>query len=99
MSFDIQIRRAAEIDIAEALIWYESQQAGLGGAFHSEVTRVLARLAETPLSYQVEHREVRRAIVRRFPYLIWFRVRGSSVTVLACTHAKQDPGRTLSRLG
>jgi hypothetical protein len=33
LSFIIQSRRAAELDVAEAQIWYEAQRSGLGGDF------------------------------------------------------------------
>jgi plasmid stabilization system protein ParE len=98
LSFEVQVRRAAELDVAEAQLWYETQQSGLGAEFHSEVSRVIDRLAETPLIYQAIHRDVRRALVRRFPYLVWYRVLGEVVTVLACTHGSQDPGKIKSRL-
>jgi plasmid stabilization system protein ParE len=98
VSFDVQLRRAAEVDVAEAQIWYEAQRSGLGGEFHSEVSHVIDRLAETPLIYQTVYRDVRRAIVHRFPYLVWYRVLGELVTVLACTNARQDPGKVVSRL-
>ena len=97
MSFDIQVRRAAELDVAEAQLWYETQRTGLGTEFHSEVTRVIDRLAETPLIYQVVYKDIRRVIVHRFPYLVWFRVLGEVVIVLACTDARQDPGKTMAR--
>ena len=98
MSYELQVRRAAELDIAEAQVWYESRQSGLGGQFRSEVSLVIERLAETPLIYQIAHRDVRRAIVRRFPYLIWYRVLGKTVTVLACTYAGHDPEKVKARL-
>ena len=81
MSFDIQVRRAAELDVAEAQLWYETRRTGLGTEFHSEVTQVIDRLAETPLIYQVVYKDIRRAIVHRFPYLVWFRVLGEAVVV------------------
>ena len=84
MSYEVQVRRAAELDIAEAQVWYETQQTSLGADFRSEVSRVIDRLAATPLIYQVVHRDIRRAIVQRFPYLIWYRV-AETVVVLACT--------------
>lgn len=98
MSYEVQVRRAAELDIAEAQIWYETQQTGLGGAFRAEVSGVIDRLAATPLIYQIVHRNVRRAIVRRFPYLIWYRVDGQMVVILACTYAGRDPKRVKARL-
>lgn len=97
MSYDVQVRRAAELDVAEAQLWYDAQRDGLGAQFHSEVSKVIDRLAESPLIYQIAHKDVRRAIVHRFPYLIWYRVFGDIVTVLACTHAKQAPQKTILR--
>ena len=97
MSFKVQVRRAAEVDIAEAQLWYEAQRSGLGAEF-SEVSQVINRLGETPLIYQMVHRDVRRAVVHRFPYLLWYRVRGEDVTVLACTYAGRDPSKVMSRL-
>ena len=98
MSYEVQIRRAAELDIAEAQVWYETQRTGLGAEFRSEVSRIIERLAATPLIYQIVHRDIRRAIVRRFPYLIWYRVASDMVTVLACTYAGRDPERVKARL-
>ena len=98
MSFVVHVRRAAELDVAEAQLWYETQRNGLGAEFHSEVSQVVDRLAETPLIYQLVYRDVRRAIVHRFPYLIWYRVLGEEVAVLACTHGSQDPSEVISRL-
>ena len=98
MSYEVQVRRAAELDIAEAQVWYETQQTGLGAEFRAEVSRVIDRLAGTPLIYQVVHRDIRRAIVRRFPYLIWYRVAAETVIVPACTYAGRDPERLRVRL-
>ena len=98
MSYEVQVRRAAELDIAEAQVWYETQQTGLGAELSSEITGVIDRLAETPLIYQIVHRDIRRAIVHRFPYLIWYRVAAETVILLACTYTGRDPERVKTRL-
>jgi plasmid stabilization system protein ParE len=98
LSYEVQIRRAAELDFAEAQVWYETQEIGLGAGFRAEVSRVIDRLAGTPLIYQIVHRDIRRAIVRRFPYFIWYRVSAETVIVLACTYAGRDPERVKARL-
>ena len=98
MTFRVRVRRAAELDVAGAEDWYEEQQVGLASAFHRELSAVVDRLGETPLIYPVVYRDVRRAVVHRFPFLVWFRVAGSVVTVLACTHGKADPSRIPARL-
>lgn len=98
MSFNVQVRRAAELDVAAAQIWYETQRSGLGAEFLFEVSQVFARLTETPLIYSAVYQDVRRAVVHRFPYLIWYQVLGKDVTVLACTHGRQDPDKAISRI-
>lgn len=98
MSYEVQVRRAAELDIAEAQVWYETQQSGLGAEFRSEISRVIDRLANTPLIYQIVYRDVRRAIVLRFPYLVWYRVTGEVVTIFACSHAKRNPEKVRTQI-
>lgn len=98
MSFNVQVRRAAELDIAEAQVWYESQRPGLGLEFHTEISQVFTVLSQTPLMYPVLYRDVRRVLVHRFPFLLWYRVIGENVVVLACTHARQDPEKVMTRL-
>ncbi len=98
MTFAVRLRRAAELDVEEAQDWYEEQQAGLARDFNNELTAVMARLAETPLIYPVVYRDVRRAILHRFPFLVWYQIDGSVVRVLACTHGRADPGKVRARL-
>ena len=98
MSFTVYVRRAAELDVAEAQLWYEEQQAGLAVKFHQELSTVFDRLAETPLIYPVMHRNIRRAVLHRFPFLVWYRVEGSVVTILACTHGRANPSKIKRRL-
>ena len=60
---------------------------------------MLGRLAETPLVYPVLYRNVRRAVLHRFPCLVWYQVQDSRVTVIACTHGRIDPRKIPARLG
>ena len=98
MSFSVHVTSAAETDVAEALEWYESQHLGLGQGFLDEFEAVIAVLSETPLIYQELIGEARRAVLHRFPYLVWFVVRGRIVTVIACTHGKINPAALPRRL-
>lgn len=91
MSYGVYVRGAAERDVASAQRWYEEQRRGLAAEFHAEFTATVDRLAETPLIYPELYRGVRRAVLRRFPYLVWYRIQDLTVTVLACTHGKIDP--------
>ncbi|MGH8224534.1 MAG: type II toxin-antitoxin system RelE/ParE family toxin [Gammaproteobacteria bacterium] len=98
MSFHVYVRGAAERDVASVQDWYEKQRSGLGAEFLDEFDRVLTLLAQSPFIYPVLYRDIRRAVLHRFPFLVWYQIEGNIVTVLACTHGKRNPATTRERL-
>jgi plasmid stabilization system protein ParE len=85
------IRPEAEADLAHARSWYEQQHAGLGAAFLLCVEEVLEHIDRTPELYRVVYRDVRRALTRRFPYAVYYRLAGNAVVVLGILHTRRDP--------
>lgn len=85
------VREAAEADIAEAASWYEQRSPGLGSEFLRMVDVALAEIARMPERYPVMRGRARRAILRHFPYAVFFVVRPDLVSVIACLHARRDP--------
>jgi plasmid stabilization system protein ParE len=55
------------------------------------VDRVVGRLAANPLQFPVVFADVRRALLPRFPYMLFFRIVDSAVFVIACFHSSRDP--------
>jgi plasmid stabilization system protein ParE len=91
------IRPEAEADLVNARDWYERQRAGLGAAFLLCVEEVLERIGRTPEMYTAVYRDVRRALTRRFPYAVYYRIAGHEVVVLGILHARRDPREWQSR--
>ncbi len=91
------IRPEAEADLADAQDWYERQRQGLGAEFLLCVEEVLARIDRTPEMYGEVYRGVRRALTRRFPYAVYYRVEEDVVVVLGVFHTHQDPRQWQSR--
>ena len=52
---------------------------------------VFARVREQPRRFPVVHREVRRGLLRRFPYGIYFVIDGDVAVVIAVLHMHRDP--------
>ena len=88
----------AELDIAEAYVWYESRRIGLGEEFLGSVDAALERICRQPMIYAVVHETYRRALIRRFPYAIFFESTETSVTVYAVFHTSRDPQKWRHRL-
>ncbi len=89
----------ADLDIAGAFDWYEKEQAWLSQEFLDEVRAAYDRVADSPLAYQTLRSGIRRALVRRFPYAIYFTVEGNVVVVLAVLHVSRDPAEWQRRRG
>ncbi|MGZ8217754.1 type II toxin-antitoxin system RelE/ParE family toxin [Methylomagnum sp.] len=91
MNQPISFHRTAQAEFNEAATWYEAQRTGLGLEFIAEVDRCITLIAENPHQYAVLYREVRRAIVRRFPYNVFFRIEPRGIRILAVFHARRNP--------
>jgi len=88
----LSVSPQAEKEAQKAAQWYERETSGLGVAFLEVVGRTLELLAERPLLFPVVYRDVRRALVKRFPYGIFFRLRPNQIRVIAIVHLARDPG-------
>jgi plasmid stabilization system protein ParE len=97
VSYALIIRPEAEQDMAEGRDWYEGQREGLGDEFLTTVEEVFDRINEMPELHASEYKAVRRAGVSRFPYVVYYRIVGESVEVLAVQHGGRDPRRWRSR--
>lgn len=97
MTLEVRFRPEAEQDLSDAAVWYEEQRSGLGDQFLDEVLAVVSSVAETPRQYPVVHSKIRRALMRRFPFGVYYRAEDGSVVVLAVLHGSRDPRRWKSR--
>ncbi|MBI3512628.1 MAG: type II toxin-antitoxin system RelE/ParE family toxin [Proteobacteria bacterium] len=91
MIYRLVVRRQAQEDIRTAAHWYAGQRVGLGRAFVQQIDRVLDRILVNPEHYPVVHQEIRRAIARRFPYGVFYRIDGSDILVFAVLDLRRDP--------
>jgi plasmid stabilization system protein ParE len=91
MSLKVAFRRAAQDELSEAAAWYENRQPGLGEAFLNELAEAIDHAARHPEQHPIALRDVRRALLRRFPYAVYYRIRNQSLVVLAVFHARRKP--------
>jgi plasmid stabilization system protein ParE len=97
MNFPLVFHPDVQQEVEEAHDWYEQQRAGLGGDFLAELEKVYQALQLTPQRHQVIYQDVRRALVRRFPYAVYYRVHADRVEVIAVQHSRRDPSSWQSR--
>lgn len=93
MSTELLVRPEAEADLAEAFRWYEERRPGLGERFLLSVEAALSTIRRNPRAFPVVHKQVRRALLRRFPYGVFYLSDAETVVIVAVFHAKRHPSR------
>jgi plasmid stabilization system protein ParE len=92
----VVFRPQAEREVFDVHHWYEGRRLGLGDEFGSEVSETLSRIVDNPLAYPCVRGEIRRGVLVRFPYAIYFRATTEAIIVLA-VHGRQNPSRWQNR--
>lgn len=91
MSYEIIVRPEAAREVQEAFDWYEEKSEGLGLEFLRAADACMAGIKRNPFASPVIYQEVRRSLLRRFPYALFYIITEERIIVLACFHAKRDP--------
>jgi putative addiction module component (TIGR02574 family) len=93
------LHRGARAELEAAVDWYEAKAAGLGERFVHFVDEALELIAETPDGcprWEADAR-FRRAVVQRFPYLVFYRDLADRIEVVAIAHGAREPGYWVKR--
>ena len=91
MTLPLVFRRRFKVDLVAGLDWYEEQRSSLGEYFLSAVQSTLKSVELYPEIFVSVHGEVRRAIVSRFPFAIFYLVEPKRIVALRLLHTGRDP--------
>jgi len=86
-----QLTPEAELDIIEAVRWYDERDQKLGDDLLRHVYQCIASIEANPRRYPIVHRQMRRALVRRFPFQILYEIESAEVIIYAIYHSARDP--------
>lgn len=89
MNYRLRIPPEAEAEMSAGYIWHEER--GLGQDFAKAITDKLHQIRQRPRSYPLVHRDMRRALVPRFHYAIFFVLEAEDIVVLAVMHQARNP--------
>jgi toxin ParE1/3/4 len=95
--YSVIFTQAARAELIEAQDWYEGEATGLGQRFRQGTDALIERMSDNPRQFPIVFKNVRRALLRRFPYSLFFVVEGDDLTVIACFHASRDPSHWQKR--
>ncbi|MBL7732644.1 MAG: type II toxin-antitoxin system RelE/ParE family toxin [Chitinophagaceae bacterium] len=94
MRFILHIQEEAQQDIQDAFDWYEEQRTGLGERFLEELYPLLKTIAANPQYYGFVFAGFRDAALKKFPYLVTYRIEGKHVFVNSVRHTRRRSTNT-----
>ena len=86
------------MQLAEAQQWYALQRADLDLEFMECIDDALSRVVRNPQLYPIVYRTLRRVVVRRFPFAVFYEATADEIQVVAVFHSRRDPEMWKSRV-
>lgn len=87
----INFLQEAEEELIKAAFYYEQQQSGLGIEFIREVRPTCNLILASPKAANKVRKEIRRRLVRRFPFSVLYQEVEDSIQVIAIAHQRRKP--------
>ena len=94
----IRFLEISQIELDDAISYYNFELPGLGDAFLTEILKTLDRIGEYPEAWHPLSARTRRCQTRRFPYGIIYQVRENEILIIAIAHLHRKPGYWKDRL-
>jgi len=87
----IRFLEIAQMELDDAIEYYNYEVPGLGEAFLTEVLNTLDRIGKYPEAWQPSSKRTRRCQTRRFPYGIMYQIRKDEILVVAIANLHRKP--------
>jgi len=80
-----------ETDIKAVALWYRHKEPSVGFRFSAELRLTLRLIAQFPYAFPVISADIRRALMKAFPYSLYFALKDDTVAVIALFHQHRRP--------
>lgn len=88
----LEFHPEAELELIEAAVYYERQVPGLGERFETEIRRAADLLLDQPAIGIPADQNLRKFILTRFPFTLYYSVTGDVLRIEAVAHQYRRPG-------
>ena len=88
----------ARADVLEAYDWYADRSQIAADAFQEEIKRAGIAIQRNPLLWGNYLFGTRRYLLKRFPYIVVYRLAEDRIEIIAVVHGRRRPGVWKDRL-
>ena len=90
MNYRIVPSPDAEADFTLASWWYQQIDPNLASRFMVESRAKLSRIAQFPYQFPLVNGAVHRALLKRFPYGIYYSLKSQEAKIIAILHQRRS---------
>jgi plasmid stabilization system protein ParE len=94
----LQFVEPSEQELKDAFDFYENQLEGLGDRFLIELNKSIKIILERPLAWSKIGNRTRRALLKKFPYLILYIHENDTIFITGIAHQHRNPDYYVDRL-
>jgi toxin ParE1/3/4 len=91
MNKPVSFHELAELELYDAIVYFENEREGLGLRFLSAVRDAAAHIQQHPQASPIIIEDIRCKLLRRFPYSVIFSIRPDRIRILALASQKRRP--------
>ena len=91
LKFKLIIGNEAESDLLDAVKWYEENLMGLGSNFLASADTTIQSIIQSPEKYPKVFKNIRRALIRKFPFGVHYLIDKEKIIILAVFHFRRNP--------
>ena len=91
------VQRRAQTEIDEAFEWYRARSPQAAADFLDAVDRSIDAIVAAPEQFPVVRGRLRRVLLARFPYAVYFKVYPRTISVVGVIHGNRHPNHWLQR--
>ena len=98
MAFENIVKPIVFLDLDETMLWYEDEQKGLSLRFFKSFEMAIEKIEKNPNAFLEVTPGVKRILLRKFPYKIFYTVSEKTIFILGVFHAKRSNAFIRKRL-
>lgn len=89
--YRIKLSNEAEVDFDKSYEFYYEESPKVADAYFKSINLAFDYIKQNPTSFPMVHKDIRKYVVQKFPFVIYYRLLESTVQVIAIFHTSRRP--------
>jgi len=89
--FSIELSDEAEVDFDKSYEFYFEDSPKVADTFFKQINLGFDNIKQNPKSFSIAHKDVRRYVVKKFPFVIYYRIVDTVIQIIAVFHTSRNP--------